>query len=91
MDTEWRVARRRLRDLLRENSQASHRELAQQVGYSIAWVRKWRKRLAQAPPGDEQVLLDQSHRPKHIPRLVCEAVEERIIELRVTLGLSLLI
>ncbi len=51
METEWRVARARLRDLVREKPQASHRELAEQVGYSIAWVRKWRKRLAQAPVG----------------------------------------
>ena len=53
METEWRVARARLRDLLREKTQASHRELAEQLGYSIAWVRKWRKRLGQAPPDDE--------------------------------------
>lgn len=86
METEWRVARARLRDLLGENGQASHRELAEQLGYSVAWVRKWRKRLAQAPPDDKQVLFGQSHRPKHIPRQVSEAVEERIIELRVTLS-----
>src|SRR5512142_1003710 len=86
METEWRVARARLRGLLRENGQASHRALAEQSGYSVAWVRKWRKRLAQAPPDDEQVLGSQSHRPKHIPRQVSVAVEERIIELRVTLS-----
>jgi hypothetical protein len=86
METEWRIARAQLRDLLQENAHACHRELAKQLGYSVAWVRKWRKRLAQAPPGDEQVLNGQSHRPKRIPRRVSEAVEERIIELRVTLS-----
>src|SRR5258708_38856119 len=86
METEWRVARARLRDLLRENAQACHRELAEQLGYSGAGVRKWRKRLAQAAPDDEQVLYGQSHRPKHSPNRVCEQVEERIIALRVTLS-----
>src|SRR5262245_29979163 len=86
METEWRVARARLRDLLREHGQASHHELAQQLGYSVAWVRKWRARLAQAVPEDEQVLLGQSHRPKHSPRRVSAEVEERIIELRVSLS-----
>ena len=64
MDTEWRVARARLRDLLRENARAGHRELAERLGYSVAWVRKWRRRLAQAAPEDEQVLNSRSHRPK---------------------------
>src|SRR5258708_25123765 len=83
METEWRVARARLRDLLRENAQACHRELAEQLGYSVAWVRK---RLAQAAADDEQVVYGQSHRPKHSPNRVCEQVEERIIELRVKLS-----
>ncbi len=86
METEWRVARARLRDLLRENAQASHPELAEQLGYSVSWVRKWRKRLAKAAPEDEQVLHSQSHRPKRIPHRVSELVEERIITLRVSLS-----
>src|SRR5215831_7632127 len=86
METEWRIARARLRDLLRENAQASHRDLAEALGYSMSWVRKWRKRLAQAAPDDEQVLYCQSHRPKHIPRQVSVQVEERIGALRETLS-----
>jgi hypothetical protein len=86
METEWRIGRARLRELLQENGQACHGELAQQLGYSVAWVRKWRKRLAQAAPDDDQVLLGESHRPKHIPRRVREQVEERIVALRETLS-----
>ena len=86
METEWRIARARLRELLQENGQASHPELAERVGYSVAWVRKWRKRLAQVSPDDDQVLYGQSHRPKHSPRRVSTALEERIIALRVTLS-----
>src|SRR5260221_2509194 len=86
METEWRIARARLRELLQEKGRASHTELAARVGYSVAWVRKWRKWLAQVGPDDEQVLYGQSHRPKHIPRQVSTALEERIIALRVTLS-----
>ena len=86
METEWRVARARLRDLLAENKQASHRELAEQVGYSIGWVRKWRARLKHAEPGDEQVLLSQSHRPKRLAGRVSDQLEQQIIELRLSLS-----
>ena len=67
METEWRLARERLRDLLGEDTKRSHRELAEQLGYSVAWVRKWRRRLAHAASEDEQVLHSQSHRPKRLP------------------------
>jgi hypothetical protein len=86
METEWRIARAQLRTLLQENGQASHGELAEATGYSVSWVRKWRKRLAQASPGDAQVLNGQSHRPRHMPRQVTGEVEERIIALRVALS-----
>jgi hypothetical protein len=86
METEWRIARTRLRELLQDNSQASHRELAEATGYSVSWVRKWRKRLAQAPPGAEQVLNGQSHRPHPMPRQVAVEVEDQIIALRVALS-----
>src|SRR5262249_46657796 len=86
METEWRIARARLRELVQENAQACHGELAEALGYSVAWVRKWRARLAQAGPDDDQVLLGQSHRPKHCPRQVRKEVEEQIVGLRETLS-----
>src|SRR5689334_7210740 len=86
METEWRIARERLWEHLREDRQASHRALAKQLGYSVTWVRKWRKRLEQAAPGDERALNSQSHRPKTNPRRVSPQVEHRIIELRVALS-----
>ena len=86
METEWRIARARLRELLQDNDQASHAELAKAIGYSVSWVRKWRKRLAAVGPDDDQVLLGLSHRPQHIVGQVPPAVEERILALRVTLS-----
>ena len=86
METEWRVARAHVRDLVQDKPQASHRELADQLGYSMGWVRKWRKRLKQAAPDDDQILLSQSHCPKQMVRRVSAPMEERIIALRIRLS-----
>ena len=82
METEWRVARAQLREQLIDNPQSTHEALATQLGYSVSWVRKWRKRLANTPLADQSVLSCESHRPKRIAKQVSEAVEIRIIELR---------
>lgn len=86
METEWRIARGQLRELLVETPSAHPRELAAQLGYSVGWVRKWRKRLTQTNSQDEQVLCCQSHRPKHLVRQLAAQVENRILDLRVTLS-----
>lgn len=86
METEWRIARAQLREQLIDNPQSSHEALAKQLGYSVTWVRKWRKRLANTPLDDQSALNCQSHRPKRIPKRVSEAVEIRIIELRLALS-----
>ena len=54
MESDWRVSRAQLRECLEVKPKASHRELATELKRSLNWVRKWRKRLAQAPPQDEQ-------------------------------------
>ena len=86
METEWCVARAQLRELLKETPNASDRDLAEALGYSPAWARKWRKRLGQAEANDEAVLHCLSHRPKTIARQVSEAMEERIVQMRQTLS-----
>lgn len=86
METEWRIARAQLRELVQEKPQAGHRELAEKLRYSVAWVRKWRRRLAEGGADDEQVLQSRSHRPKTIPGRVSERMEERIIGLRLSLS-----
>src|SRR5215813_15667808 len=75
-----------LRLPVKVNSQATHQELADGLGYSPDWVRKWRKRIAAADPNDESVLHCQSHRPKTIPRQVSATMEKRIIDMRQTLS-----
>jgi hypothetical protein len=48
MEEEWMRDRALLRDLLEKTPQASPQELAQIVGRSISWVKKWRKRLTRS-------------------------------------------
>jgi transposase InsO family protein len=75
------MARVKLRELQQEHPDWSHGEMAEAVGYSVSWVRKWRKRLAKAPPDNEQVLLGQSRANHMAPRL-SEVVIRRILEIR---------
>ncbi len=65
MQSEHYAARARLRELMGLHPDWTHRQLAQAVGYSVPWVRKWRQRhesfrqnhnpsilILQGPPGD---------------------------------------
>jgi hypothetical protein len=42
METEWVLGRMRLYEQLRLHPEWSTRRLAEAVGYSISWVKKWR-------------------------------------------------
>ena len=55
MEEEWSTDRARLRCALREHPGWSGARLAQELGRSRSWVKKWRRRLAAAPPDDEAV------------------------------------
>ena len=86
MEAEWRVARARLRDLVRANPSISHGRAAGQVGYSVAWVRKWRQRFATARVDDDSVVQSLSRRPNHSPTRISAEAEERVVELRTSLA-----
>src|SRR5438046_1723117 len=49
---------------------------------SRGWVRKWVKRLQEAPPEDEAVLHSQSRARKHPPERISQVVVERILQMR---------
>ena len=85
METEWRIERSQLRELIRENPKISHEEAARQLGHSVTWVCKWQERF-KTNDNEETAINSLSHRPKHIPIQVPMLVEERIVALRV--GLS---
>jgi hypothetical protein len=84
MEEQWYVDRCTLRDLHREHANWSQGELAQAVGRSHSWVKKWLGRLGKAAPDDEQVLHGLSRVRKNKPIQLMPRVIERILEIRDT-------
>jgi hypothetical protein len=82
MEEQWQVDRAYLRVLRQQHPDWSHRQMAEQVGRSQDWVKKWSKRLKTADPTDESVLKGHSRRPKHPPPSITSAVVERILAIR---------
>jgi hypothetical protein len=66
METEWYQARACLRHLRKKHPDWSLRQLAEETGYSYNWVRKWAKRLDEAPSEDATCLSSHS-RARHTP------------------------
>jgi hypothetical protein len=82
MEAVYYAARANLRRLLTQYPAWTHQQYAQAVGMSLGWVKKWLKRLRQAPPGDEAVLQGQSRARKHPPERISQRVVDRVLELR---------
>ena len=53
MESQWIVDRARLRRLHQQHPQWKQKRLAQQLGYSSTWVKKWLKRFAEAALDDD--------------------------------------
>jgi len=60
MEAEYYAARANLRRLMRQHPRWTQPQYAQAVGMSLSWVKKWKKRLLEAGPADEQVLHSRS-------------------------------
>src|SRR5690348_10571373 len=74
--------RAQLRDLLEKTPHAYPQELAQIIGRSLTWVKKWRKRLAEGDPHDPSVLCSRS-RAHHAPYFRWDVrVTQKIVEMR---------
>jgi hypothetical protein len=56
--------------------------LAEETKRSVTWVKKWRKRLDEADPGDQEVLKSRSRRPKEAGSPIEAPVVERILAIR---------
>ncbi len=82
MEAEHVAARGELRSLLQTHPEWSHRQLAETIGYSKAWVKKWRKRLQAADPMDDSVLWGQSRARHQLPPCIAPPVVQRILTLR---------
>jgi Integrase core domain len=82
MEECWLADRTTLRTLLRTQPHWTIRDLAQAVGRSRSWVKKWRTRLRAAAPEDDAILHSRSRARKHPPPALSQAVIDRILEIR---------
>ena len=82
MEEQWQVDRARLRRLRQQQPEWTHTQLAQALGYSESWVKKWSKRLDEAEPDDDGVLRSLSRRRKNPPPTIAAGVVQRILEIR---------
>src|SRR5258708_15076641 len=82
MEVVYYAARANLRRLMGLYPQWTHQQYAQEVGMSLGWVKKWKKRLQEAAPEDEQVLYSRSRAPRHPPERMSQVVIERILQMR---------
>lgn len=82
METVYYAARANLRRLMQQHPGWTPAQFATATGMSVGWVKKWRKRLREAPADDEQVLHSQSRARKHPPERLHETVVQRILDMR---------
>jgi len=82
MEAQWVADRQHLRTLLASRPEWTRQDLAEAVGRSLGWVKKWIKRLANAAPDDTTVLQSQSRARKHPPPTISQSVIDRILAIR---------
>lgn len=82
MEEQWQVDRACLQRLCQEHPTWSQRRLAEETQRSVSWVKKWRKRFAEADPDDREVLKSRSRRPKARRSPIQTMVIERILAIR---------
>ena len=82
MEAVYYAARANLRRLLTQYPTWTRQQYAQAVGMSLGWVKKWLKRLREAPPDDEVVLAGQSRARKHPPECISAVVVDRLLQMR---------
>jgi hypothetical protein len=82
MEEQWIVDRCKLREVWLDHPEWSKNQLAEAVGRSKAWVKKWLKRLRSCPLEDQQVLQSQSRARKRPPPAWPEIVVKQILAIR---------
>ena len=82
MEAQWVADRLQLRSLLATRPDWTLHDLADALGRSYGWVKKWKKRLQAAPPQDEQVLHSRSRARKHPPPALNPLVIDRLLAIR---------
>jgi len=82
MEEQWVVDRGTLRAMWLEHPEWSKQQLAEEVGHSKCWVKKWLKRIRSAPLEDREVLQAHSRARRHPPPQTAPEVVSRILEIR---------
>jgi hypothetical protein len=82
MEAVYYAVRANLRRLMHLHPQWTQPQYAQAVGMSVGWVKKWKQRLQEAEPEDEQVLHSRSRARIHPPECISQVVVDRIIQMR---------
>src|SRR5215467_2540762 len=82
MEAQWIADRAALRCLSRQHPQWTQQELATCLGHSVSWVRKWLKRLRQAPPEDLAILNSRSRARRTPPPPLDPRIVQKITEIR---------
>lgn len=82
MEEEWVVKRCQLRQLWLDHPEWSRQKMAEAVGCSRVWVKKWLHRIRSVPLEDQQVTYGLSRAPKHPPPRSSPEVVDKILEIR---------
>jgi hypothetical protein len=83
MQTEsWVADRAQLQQVLSAHPEWTQQELAAWIGRSLGWIKKWVKRLREAPVGDIRVLFGLPRGPRTPYPPLDPLLEERILAIR---------
>lgn len=82
MEEEWIVDRSKLREVWLEHPEWSHREMAEAVGRSKSWVKKWLRRIRSVALEDREILNGQSRARKRPPPRLAPEIVNKILDLR---------
>jgi len=82
MEEQWIVDRGRLRTMWLEHPDWSKQQLAEAVGHSKCWVKKWLKRIRSSSLEDQEVLRAYSRARKCPPPQTIPEVVTRILDIR---------
>lgn len=82
IDTQWTYDRIRLYKLRQQHPGWTHQQLADALGYSVSWVKKWLKRFREALIHDLAMFSSRSRAPKNPARKVTRYIRDVILSLR---------
>ena len=82
METEWVLARIELYRLMREHPLWSIARLAEELGYSLSWVKKWHRRFREGGTATLALFCSRSRAPHHRHSPITPLVREVVLGLR---------